>query len=167
LNSIGLIKSDNPYEKEIVKLLYGGNEEIINYIFDKVGLELFSNQRFKKLAEIVHEACSTHQYSPAYLVDKIEDEELRNFIFRIALTDETISKKWDEISYNGKIEKDTFEYAIHTVTNFLVNQIEQQIKINNHIIEESKDERLHLELLKRNNELQEEKRTLLNDKSGS
>ncbi|MEW6196446.1 MAG: DNA primase [Bacteroidota bacterium] len=161
LNSVGLIKSDNPYEKELIRLLYGGNEEIVNYIFDKVGLELFSNQRFKKLAEIVHDASTSHQYSPAYLVDKIEDEELRNFIFRIALTDETISKKWDEISYNGKIEKDTMEHAMDTVKNFLVFQIDQQIKTNNHIISESKDERLHVELLMRNKDLQEEKKELL------
>ncbi len=164
LNSVGLIKSDNPYEKELVRLLYGGNEEMVNYIFDKVGLELFSNQRFKKLAEIVHDASTTHQYSPAYLVDKIEDEELRNFIFKIALTDETISKKWDEISYNGKIEKDTIEHAMDTVKNFLVFQIDQQIKTNNHIISESKDERLHVELLMRNKDLQEEKKELLGQK---
>lgn len=160
LQSVGLTKNDNPYEKELVRLLYGGNEKIINYIFDKVSLELFSNARFKKLAEIVHEAVNTNQYSPAYLIDKIEDEELRKFIFKIALTDETISKKWDEISYNGKIEKDTIEHAMDSVKNFLIYQIEQQIKINNQLISESKDERLYIELLTRNKELQEEKKEL-------
>ncbi|MDQ7816709.1 MAG: DNA primase [Melioribacteraceae bacterium] len=167
LNTVSVSKTENLYEKELIRLLYVGSEEIMGHILDRVGTELFSDSRFKKLAEIAHDGFSEHKFSPADLIDKIDDEELRSFIFKVALTDETISKKWDEISYNGKIEKDTFEYAIHTVTNFLVNQIEQQIKINNHIIEESKDERLHLELLKRNNELQEEKRTLLNDKSGS
>jgi DNA primase len=166
LNSVGISKPENLYEKELIRLLYVGNEEIMGHILDRVAPELFSDSRFKKLAEVAHEGFSEHKYSPADLIDKIDDDELRSFIFKVALTDETISKKWDEISYNGKIEKDTIEYAIHTVTYFLVNQIEQQIKINNHIIEESKDERLHLELLKRNNELQDEKRALLSDKSG-
>lgn len=167
LNSVGISKPENLYEKELIRLLYVGNEEIMGHILDRVAPELFSDSRFKKLAEVAHEGFSEHKYSPADLIDKIDDDELRSFIFKVALTDETISKKWDEISYNGKIEKDTIEYAIHTVTYFLVNQIEQQIKINNHIIEESKDERLHLELLKRNNELQDEKRALLSDKSGN
>jgi len=162
LNTVSVSKTENLYEKELIRLLYVGSEEIMGHILDRVGTELFSDSRFKKLAEIAHDGFSEHKFSPADLIDKIDDEELRNFIFKITLVDETISKKWDEISYNGKIEKDSFEYAIATVTNFLANQIEQQIKRNNQIIAESKDERLHLELLMRNKELQEEKKSLIN-----
>lgn len=164
LNTISISKYDNLYEKELIRLLYIGSEEIMGHILDRVSPELFTDSRYKKLAEIAHDGFRENKYSPADLIDKIDDAELRNFIFKIALTDETISKKWDEIHYNGKIEKDSIEYAVHTVTNFLIYQIEQQIKLNNRIISESKDERLHLELLKKNIELQEEKKTLLNDK---
>lgn len=162
LSAINLIISENNFEKEIVRLLYSGNEEIVGHIVDRIAPELFSNPKLKKLAEVAYDGFNEHKYSPAYLIDKIQDDELRNFIFKLTLVDETISKKWDELSYNGKIEKDSLEYTVATVTNFLVNQIENQIKRNNQIIAESKDERLHLELLKQNKELQEEKKSLLN-----
>jgi len=162
LSAINLIISENNFEKEIVRLLYSGNEEIVGHIVDRIAPDLFSNPKLKKLAEIAYDGFNEHKYSPAYLIDKIQDDELRNFIFKLTLVDETISKKWDELSYNGKIEKDSLEYTVTTVTNFLVNQIENQIKRNNQIIAESKDERLHLELLKQNKELQEEKKSLLN-----
>lgn len=165
LNAVGGSQSENPYEKELVRLLFSGNEEIMGHILDRVSPELFSDLRYRKLAGIAFEGFNQQKYSPAYLIDRVENEELRNFIFKIALTDDTISKKWDEISYNGKIEKDTIEYAMNTVTVFLVNQIEEQIRSNNKIISESKDERLHLELLKRNIELLEEKKSLLNSKT--
>lgn len=162
LSTVHVSNSENPFEKELVRLLYSGNEEIIGHIIDRIAPELYSDPKLKRLAEIAYSGFEDQKFSPSYLIDKIDDEELRNFIFKITLVDETISKKWDEISYNGKIEKDTLEYAITTVTNFLVNQIEQQIKRNNQIIAESKDERLHLELLMRNKELQEEKKSLIN-----
>lgn len=162
LNNINVTSQQNPFEKELVRLLYSGNEEIIGHIIDRIAPELFSEPNLKKLAEIAYEGFNQQKFSPAYLIDLIQDDELRNYIFKLTLVDETISKKWDDISYNGKIEKDTLEYAVATVTNFLVNQIEQQIKNNNKIIAESKDERLHIELLKRNKELQEEKKSLLN-----
>lgn len=162
LSTVHVSNSENPFEKELVRLLYSGNEEIIGHIIDRIAPELYSDPKLKRLAEIAYSGFEVQKFSPSYLIDKIDDEELRNFIFKITLVDETISKKWDEISYNGKIEKDTLEYAITTVTNFLVNQIEQQIKRNNQIIAESKDERLHLELLMRNKELQEEKKSLIN-----
>ena len=111
------------------------------------------------------EGFNEHKISPAYLIEKITDEDLKNFVFKLSLTDETISKKWDELSYNGKIEKDTFEHAEETVRSFLIHELESQIKLNNRMISESKDERLHIELLTRNKELQEEKKTLLNSKA--
>ena len=76
-----------------------------------------------------------------------------------------ISKKWDEFSYNGKIEKDTIDHALETIKNFLLYQIDLQIKLNNQFITDSKDERLHLEMMKRNQELQDEKKSLLGSKN--
>lgn len=155
---------ENPYEKELIRLLYGGDEQIISHILNNVAEEDFTNHKLRKLAEIVYEGYNEKKFSPSYLIDQIPDEELRGFIFDLTLADEAISRKWDEFSFNGKIEKDTFEYAAETVKNFLVYQIDRQIKLNNKFIAESKDELLHLELMKRNKELHEEKKSLLDAK---
>ena len=84
---------------------------------------------------------------------------------KLTLTDESISKKWDDLSFTGKIEKDTFEHAVETVRSFQIFQIEEEIKRNNQIMSDSKDERLHIELLQRNRELQDDRKALLGLKS--
>ncbi len=157
-------ENENPYEKELVRLLYSGDEPVVSHILDNLSLENFSNHSLRKLAEIVHAGFDEQKISPAYLIDKIPDENLREFIFDLTLSDETISKKWDELSFNGKIEKDTLEHAKETVRNFLLYQIDLQIKLNNQFITDSRDERLHLEMMKRNKELYEEKKSLLDSK---
>jgi DNA primase len=164
LVNISATKNENPYEKELIRLLYSGKEEVIEYILEKIGIENFINNCFRTLAEVVSHGFNEHKISPAYLIDKIPSEELKSFIFDLTLADEVISKKWDELTYNGKIEKDTFEHAEESVRSFLIYEIEQQIKANNKMIGESKDERLHIELMKRNSEFQEEKKELMNVK---
>lgn len=156
--------NENPYEKELIRLLYSGDEEIVAHILDKISVESFGNLTYRRLAEIVHEGFDEQKISPAYLIDKITDEQLRTFILDLTLSDQTISKKWDELHYNGKIEKDTFEHASETAKIFLVYQIDQQIKVNNKMITESKDELLYLELMRRNKELYEEKKSLIGTK---
>ena len=165
LVSPGFAKGENPYEKEVIRLLYSGKEDIVEYILEKIGIENFINPKHKNLASVVTEGFNEHQISPAYLIDKIDNEDFREFIFKLTLTDETISKRWDELSYNGKIEKDTFEHAVETVKSFLVYELDREIKTNNRLISESKDEHLHIELLHRNKELQEERKLLLNSKT--
>lgn len=157
-------ENENPYERELIRLLYSGDEKVISHILDNLSLENFSDHKLKKLAEIVHNGFDEQKISPADLIDKIPDEESREFIFDLTLSDETISKKWDEFSYSGKIEKDTLEHAAETVRNFLLYQIDQQVKLNNRFIADSKDERLHIEMMKRNKELYEEKKSLLDSK---
>lgn len=157
-------ENENPYEKELIRLLYSGDEKVISHILDNLSLENFSDHKLRKLAEIVHNGFDEQKISPADLIDKIPDEESREFILDLTLFDEAISKKWDEFSYSGKIEKDTLEHATETVRNFLLYQIDQQVKLNNRFIADSKDEHLHIEMMKRNKELYEEKKSLLDSK---
>ncbi|RJQ62881.1 MAG: DNA primase [Stygiobacter sp.] len=157
--------NENPNEKELVRLLFSGEEKILGYIFDNVAIESFANMNYMKLAELVHDGWNDGKYSPADLVEKIDSVELKNFVMKLTLTDESISKKWDDLSFTGKIEKDTFEHAVETVRSFQIFQIEEEIKRNNQIVSDSKDERLHIELLQRNRELQDDRKALLGLKS--
>ena len=152
--------AESPYEKELLRLLYCGEEEIVKYILEKINVENFYNHKYRKLAGIVEKGLKEEKVSPAYLIDKIDDEETRSFILDLTLADETISKKWDELSYNGKIEKDSFEHAVETVKTFQLFEIDREIKENNRMMEQSKDERLHMEMMNRNKELLEKKKAL-------
>ncbi|MEG8947581.1 DNA primase [Rosettibacter firmus] len=164
ISSFADITNISSYEKEIIRLLYSGNENIVEYILEKISPDHFTNPDLKYLVNLVVEGYNDKNISPAYLIDKITNDRLKNFIFKLTMTEEAISQKWDEFSLNGKIEKDSLEYAIETVLNFLIYQIEQEIKSNIKIMENTKDEHLHIELLNRNKELLNEKKILLNQK---
>lgn len=154
-------QAENPNEKELIRLLFSGEEKILGYIFDNVAVESFANLNYRKLADIIHDGWNEGKFSPADLVEKIESTDLKNFIMKLTLADDSISRKWDELSFNGKIEKDTFEHAVDTVRSFQIFQIEEEIKQNNKRSSESKDERLQYELLLRNRELQDDKKAIL------
>ncbi len=161
LSTILSISNISFLEKEILRLLYSGNEDIVEYILEKISLDYFSNPDLKYLIEIVLDGHNDRDISPAYLIEKIEKEQLKDFIFKLTLKDESISHRWEELSLNGKIEKDSLEYARETVNKFLIFQIEQEIKENNRIIENTNDEHLKIELLNRNKDLLNEKKQLL------
>lgn len=158
-------QNENPFEKELVRLLFSGDEQIITHILDNVAIDNFTNDDYKIVATIVENGFNEGKISPAYLIEKIEDDDLKNFVLELSLSEYSISKNWDELSSNGKIEKDTYEHAIETVKNYQIFQIEEEIKRNNKLIEESKDELLHIELLKRNKELTEDKKSIIGLKS--
>jgi DNA primase len=158
-------QNENPFEKELVRLLFSGDEQIVTHILDNVAIDNFTNDDYKIVATIVENGFNEGKISPAYLIEKIEDDDLKNLVLELSLSEYSISKNWDELSSNGKIEKDTYEHAIETVKNYQIFQIEEEIKRNNKLIEESKDELLHLELLKRNKELTEDKKAIIGLKS--
>lgn len=158
-------QNENPFEKELVRLLFSGNEQIVTHILDNVAIDNFTNDDYKIVATIVENGFNEGKISPAYLIEKIEEDNLKNLVLELSLSEYSISKNWDELSSNGKIEKDTYEHAIETVKNYQIFQIEEEIKRNNKLIEESKDELLHLELLKRNKELTEDKKAIIGLKS--
>jgi hypothetical protein len=120
-----------------------------------------------QLAGMVKEGYYEQRFSPSYLIEQIESEDDRNFILGLTLFDETISKKWDELSFSGKIEKDTIDHAREMVKNFLLYNIDLQIKENNRIIGESKDDGLNIELMKRIKDLQEGKKTITNSNNNT
>ena len=155
-------EKENPYEKELVKLLFSGNKEIIEHIIDSISLDDFSNHKLRQFAEMVKEGYYEQRFSPSYIIEQIESEDDRNFILGLTLSDETISKKWDELSFSGKIEKDTIDHVREMVKNFLLYTIDIQIKENNRIIGESKDDSLNIEVMKKIKDLQEGKKIITN-----
>jgi hypothetical protein len=165
LSDLANVKTENPFEKELVRLLYSGNHEILEEILEKISVDSFANPKYKALAEVVVHGYNDNRISPAYLIEQIENEELRSFILKHTMIDLSISKNWDEFSYDGEIKKDTIEYARDTVRAFLIYQIDKEIETNNKIIAESKDERLHLELMRINKERLEEKKALIENKN--
>ena len=151
---------ENPFEKSLIRLLLGGNLKIAGFIFDNILPEDFINPKFRAVAGIVFESMKGGSVSPSLLVEKIEDQELKKMVFDFSFSGDSISKKWDDLTIEGEIEKDSFKYAVDTIRNFRISRIDEQIKLNNDRISKSADETEHIELFKLNKELLEEKKSL-------
>lgn len=147
-------------EKEIIELLFEGNEEIIGSIFDVILPEDFSNKSLGKLAKIVHDSYLENSTNTAALIEKIEDEKLRNYVLSITLGEYQISSSWDKKSSSGKIAKDPVRYTSDIIKKYQLIKIDEQIKSNNIKIENLGNDPEVISLMKANEELRSEKKEL-------
>jgi DNA primase len=157
------VETDKRYfaiEKELVDLLFEGNEEIIGKIFDTILPEDFTNKSLSSLAQIVHDAYLEGNFNTATLVDKVNDEKLRKYVSSTILGEHQIDKKWDSLSSSGKIEKFPVLQTIDTIRKYQLMKIDEQIKANNLKIENLGSDPEVINLMKANKELSNEKKQL-------
>ncbi len=147
-------------EKELIFLLFEGDEEIIGNIFDTILPEDFSNNSFKKLAQLVYDEYLKGNFSPAHLIEKIEDESVKNYVLKIIAGEYQISDSWHERDSSGRVEKNPVKYADDTIKKYQIIKIDEQIYINNKKIENIDNDEDLIELMKLNEELQKEKKQL-------
>jgi DNA primase len=159
-----IASKESPFEKSLMRLLLGGDLKIAGYIFDNILPEEFINPRYRAAAVVVYESMKSGSVSPSLIIEKIADPDLNKMVFEFAFSGDSISKKWDDLTIEGEIERDSFKYAVDSVKNFKIFRIDEQIKLNNQLISKTNDEAEQLELFRVNKELLEEKRTL-SDKS--
>lgn len=155
---------NDPIEKELILLLFEGNETIIGKIFDSILPEEFKNKNFRKLAEIVHNEYLKGNVEPAMLIEKIDDDNLKNYVIKLTLGEYQISSGWDKKASTGKVEKDPIKYVEDTILRYQISKIEEQIKINNQKIENLGDDLEVIKIMKLNDELIKEKTALTSSK---
>ncbi|MBK7104744.1 MAG: DNA primase [Ignavibacteriae bacterium] len=147
-------------EKELIHLLYDGNEEIIGKIFDAIQPEDFTNNSLRKLAGIVYDSYIKGNFNLADVIEKIDDEKLKNYVLTITLGEYQISSNWDEKSSSGKVEKDPLKFAIDTIKKYQLIKIDEQIKLNDMKIENLGNDPEVINIMKENDELRKEKTSL-------
>lgn len=147
-------------EKELIELLFEGDEEIIGNIFDTIMPEDFSNKSLGAIAKVVHDSYLEGIYNPASLVEKIEEEKLRNYIITLTMSEHQISSNWDKMSSAGIIKKDPVKYTLDTIKKYQLMKIDEQIKANDFKIENLGNDPEVINLMKANDELRIEKRKL-------
>ncbi len=155
-----LDKKYRPIEKDFIQLLFEGNEEIIGLIFDTIMPEDFTNKTLGSLAKIVYDSFMKGNFSTAAMVEKIEDEDLKNYIISLSLKEYQISNNWHERSTNGLIKKDLITQTKDLIKKYQILKIDEQIIENNNKIENLGDDPAIIELMKLNDELRKEKITI-------
>ncbi|MBK7980802.1 MAG: DNA primase [Ignavibacteriae bacterium] len=148
-------------EKELIHLLFEGDEEIIGKIFDAIQPEDFSNNSLKNLALIIFDAYMRGNFNLADVIEKIEDEKLKNYILNVTLGEYQISSTWDEKSSHGKVEKNLLKYANDTIKKYQLIKIDEQIKLNDIKIEKLGNNPEVIKIMRENDELRKEKTLLL------
>jgi hypothetical protein len=135
----------------------------VENIFDSFLPEDFYNKNYRYLAKLVYDSYKDDSIvAPAILIDKIENDELKNFVLTLSLKEESISKRHGE-EYIGedKIKADQMKYVVDIVKKIKIQRIDNKIKKIHEDIQSSSDTHNPIELLKLKNELQEERKTIL------
>ena len=148
-------------EKELVKLLYEGNEEVIELIFKHSSPDDFKYKYHTKLVNEVYEAYqNSDDLSPSALIARIKDAEPQSYLLEITFDKYSISKTWDELNPVFEDDKLFYKFAVDTIKNFKVVQLEKRISDNNERIEQADSEEEKLKLMKENIDLEKEKKSV-------
>lgn len=148
-------------EKELVKLLYEGNKEIIELIFTHFSPDDFNYQFNHELVSVVYGAYqNSEDLTASTLIAKVKDEEQQAYLLEITFDKYSISKTWDELNPVFEDEKLFYKFALDTIKNFKVAKIEEKIAENQERIELAENENEKLEIMKENMELEKEKKMI-------
>jgi DNA primase len=123
-------------ERDVILLLLSENTEIIKFVFAHMNPEEFVIELNRKIAELVYEEFNKKgSFEVASVIDKIEDEELRDYLHKLSIDKYSISSSWEK-SYPGK---DNFTILSRSVKDsmkkFKTLQIENQIVEISHQVE--------------------------------
>ena len=160
--NILLNRKVNHLEKEIISLLYEGNKEIVELIFDNIHPDDLGNPKLKELANIVYEGYQEDNIIPAALIDKIKDEESRDFILSLTLESAPISTRWEKYSSDGKVEINIIKFTKDVIKKFNLKRLEKLIREKNAEISKLNENADIINMLNSIKILQEEKKKLLN-----
>lgn len=152
-------------EKELIKLLFSGNESIIGYIFDHALPEEFQEPNYSRIAAIIFDLFKKDIVAPAVIIENFEDEELKTFLLNLTVAEESISKKWDELSASGKISTHIERQTIDAVIKFRTLILDSSIKRLTMKIGAAENDEARIELMRESKELQNEKLALIHNKS--
>jgi DNA primase len=151
-------ESEFSTEREIIKLLFEGDKEIIDLIIRNVEQYDFNISFNKELFMLVTEAYREGEPIVAgALLDKMKDEKSEAYLREISFEKHGISKIWDDI-YPGADEKQVLlKYARDTLKKFKLQLIDKKINENHKRLEETMEENEKLIIMKKNLELEKEK----------
>jgi DNA primase len=165
-SGINISDSEFSTEKEIVKLLFEGNKDIVELIIHYVDSNSFSVSYNRELFNLVADTFDEGEdIIPAALLDKLDDEKAKSYLREITFEKYGISKIWDDI-YPGADEKQVLlKYAKDTLKKFRLQQIDREIDLNHRKLEETTEENEKLAIMKKKVELEKDKLAVIKELS--
>lgn len=148
-------------EKEIVKLLFDGDNKTIELILHHINPEdllIDLNEKiFERVKDIYDEG---GDLNPANLIAQFNDEKTQSYLREITIDDYSISPNWDEFTVNKIKEISSKKYVTDLIIKFRQLQIEEQIASNRKLIDDARSPEEEINLLKVIKDLELEKRKI-------
>ncbi len=152
-------KTESKFEIDIIRLLLSGNENIIGDIFDHIMPGDIRNTKLKEIAEIAYQAYMDDLYTPAAILERMNDE-LKEFAAELTFDKDAISRKWGTIE-SAQTEKGSLKFVKDIILKFQLQNIDYQIQQINDDLKKAVDADQIRELLERNQILLDEKKELI------
>lgn len=151
-------------EKEILKLLFEADKTIAELIFKYLHSEDFASELNRELFEIVkvefENDGSRGLFTSSGLISVLKDEAKESYVRELSFDKHSVSGDWEDRFPSITAELTMLKYAKDTVLKFLIDRIDSNIKSNRREIELTENEEELLQLMKANNELESEKRSI-------
>ena len=151
-------------EKEILKLLFEADKTIAELIFKYLNSEDFASELNRELFEIVkvefENDDSRGLFTSSGLISVLKDEAKESYVRELSFDKHSVSGDWEDRFPSITAELTMLKYAKDTILKFLIERIDSNIKSNRREIELTENEEELLQLMKANNELESEKRSI-------
>lgn len=145
-------------EREVIKLLFEGNEDIIALITNNLMAEDLLVDLNKNIFEKVHfEYENRGSLTPADLIS-LFDEETQSYLRELTISQYALSNSWEDLNPSITQEMVNKKYAIDLIVKYKQMQIDMQIADNISAQGNADSEERLLELMKEKHELERKKK---------
>ncbi len=148
-------------EKEVIKLLFEGDNKTIEYILHHIDSNDFiieiNGKIFERIKDIYDE---DGDLTPASLMSQFDDEDVLSYLREITIDEYPISPNWDEYTVNKIKETSSKKYIIDLIIKLKQLQIDEQIEHTRQQIDDAQSPEEEINLLKAIKELELEKRRI-------
>lgn len=145
-------------EKEIIKLLFENDSVIIELILEHIDVEELELEIHRTVLEKIKDYFEKQANpNPADLIS-LFDDEIQSYLREITIEQHTISHTWFEKHPSINSENNLYRYAADLLTKFRQLHIDIKISENQRAIENADSEKIALNLMRENQELEKKKR---------
>jgi DNA primase len=130
-------KAMPPEERDILKLILEGNPEVIQYVLSNISLLQLSDERTKRLAQVVLDLYDERGIIDATsIVTEVQEPELKNLITDLVLSRYELSPKWQEMEKEIDVP-DPMIIAKDAVITVRRKAIQKEMEENQHALKEA------------------------------
>jgi DNA primase len=148
-------------ETEIIKLLFESDKNIKEFLFKYIQPDEFAVGFHREILIIIkNEFHKDENITADSLFTNLQDEQLQTYVREITFDKHSISSNWDNRFPSMTDEMIVLKYAKDIVLRFRFEKIDEQILTNHRELELIEDEEAHLNFMRTNKELEEEKKRL-------